>query len=401
MSAALLLLASAGARAGDGTPSQEPCLATCSGSGQSRECSFHVRLDIFASDTGYYVIDECGDTPQPVIAMERNVPYKFFQNDETNWMHPLGLAYFPDGAHRNVDELEPGISQTGGSCVADESCQAPQYSHGAIALSTVDGGFGLDAYEPAFQLGRADWIASRFESGAAGYYVELKITDDQYDKDLFYFCHVHHGMSGRIKQLDAGGARVQTADEPAIPYAYKMPTSFDKNCGTYGLGEYSSNKVCPADTFLCGLGDADLSASTQHFGECLHAMDCAMHEEMRVNLHENDPITTFMHQMVPHHENAVNMAKAILKMDILTLEQDPEGELVAFFWDIVNKQNQQITFMEKWLLDQGRPLHADVYCKEKCPPGCKSSIGHSAQHSHRLLFASFSSKCPSGCTVAY
>jgi hypothetical protein len=296
--AALLLLASTGARGGDGSSSQNACAATCTGSGDARECSFTVRLDIFASDTGYYVIDECGDTPQPVVAMERGVSYKFFQNDETNWMHPLGLAYFPDGAHRDVDELEPSISQSAGNCVADESCQSPQYHQGGVAFSTVDGGFGLDAYEPAFQQGRGDWIASRYETGAAGYYVELTITDDNYDKDLFYFCHVHHGMSGRIKQVPkGGGAQIQSADEPAIPYAYKTPSSFDKKCGTYGLGDYASNKVCPLGTFMCGLGDTTLSAEVQHFGECLHAMDCAMHEEMRVDLHETDAITVFMHQV--------------------------------------------------------------------------------------------------------
>jgi hypothetical protein len=100
-----------------------------------------------------------------------------------------------------------------------------------------------------------------------------------------------------------------------------------------------------------------------------------------------------MYQMVPHHENAVNMAKAIVRMDLLTSASDPDGELAELFWSIINTQNKQITFMEKWLLDQGRPLHADVYCKKECPPGCRSSTGY---HSHRLLFASFH-RCPSGC----
>ena len=33
-----------------------------------------------------------------------------------------------------------------------------------------------------------------------------------------------------------------------------------------------------------------------------------MNYEMRVEEHSN-PLVVFMHQMIPHHENAVNMAK--------------------------------------------------------------------------------------------
>lgn len=33
----------------------------------------------------------------------------FDQLNSTNWFHPLGFAYEPDGAHEGVDELEEGI----------------------------------------------------------------------------------------------------------------------------------------------------------------------------------------------------------------------------------------------------------------------------------------------------
>lgn len=43
-------------------------------------------------------------------------------------MHPLGFAYFPDGAHKEVDELEPGIYKgTGTDCSSANKCQAPMY----------------------------------------------------------------------------------------------------------------------------------------------------------------------------------------------------------------------------------------------------------------------------------
>ena len=113
---------------------------------------FHVTLDPYASETGYYKFDECGDTPMPVLAMERGVTYTFGQSDASNWYHPLGFAYYPDGAHKDVDELEPGISQSGSTCVDDNTCQAPMYyKNGAYVGGDYDnvagaGGedFGLD-----------------------------------------------------------------------------------------------------------------------------------------------------------------------------------------------------------------------------------------------------------------
>ena len=62
--------------------------------------------------------------------MEVGKTHRFIQQDQTNWMHPLGFAYFPDGAHDDVDELEPGIAPPGSvdqSCLEDNSCPAPMY----------------------------------------------------------------------------------------------------------------------------------------------------------------------------------------------------------------------------------------------------------------------------------
>ena len=39
----------------------------------------------------------------------RGQTYVFDQQDDSNWFHPLGFAYFPDGAHEGVDELEEGV----------------------------------------------------------------------------------------------------------------------------------------------------------------------------------------------------------------------------------------------------------------------------------------------------
>ena len=66
----------------------------------------------------------------PTIGMEIGETYSFVQEDVSNWMHPLGFAYFPDGAHDDKDELEPGITQTMSNCTEDLSCPAPLYFRG-------------------------------------------------------------------------------------------------------------------------------------------------------------------------------------------------------------------------------------------------------------------------------
>lgn len=78
--------------------------------------------------------------------------------------HPLGFAYFPDGAHADADELEPGIIPPGSSstCGANMSCPAPMYYIGdeykgsysnnpdLASVTSDDDNFGLDDYEPLF-----------------------------------------------------------------------------------------------------------------------------------------------------------------------------------------------------------------------------------------------------------
>ena len=114
----------------------------------------------------------------PTIGMEMGTSYTFVQSDISNWMHPMvslfgthtirriirilthtlrsfhlplelpppqqGFAYFPDGAHDDKDELEPGITQTASNCIEDFSCPTPRYFRGDEFLG-VDGtdDFGL------------------------------------------------------------------------------------------------------------------------------------------------------------------------------------------------------------------------------------------------------------------
>lgn len=56
------------------------------------------------------------------------------------------------------------------------------------------------------------------------------------------------------------------------------------------------------------------------FENCMSALNCKMKTEMAVNAAGADPITTFYQQMIPHHANAINMARVLLKTVDLSKE---------------------------------------------------------------------------------
>jgi hypothetical protein len=122
----------------------------------------------------------------PTIGIEIGETYIFVQEDITNWYHPMGFAYFPDGAHDDKDELEPGISKSGSSCASTSTCPSPRYFRNGKFLGNPDdpSDFGLDVYEPEFFRGLVEW------KNLGVYTIELNFDDVDYDQDIFYFCHV-------------------------------------------------------------------------------------------------------------------------------------------------------------------------------------------------------------------
>jgi hypothetical protein len=96
---------------------------------------------------------------------------------------------------------------------------------------------------------------------------------------------------------------------------------------------------------------------------------------MTTNIESQSAIALFVHQMVPHHQNAVNMAKALLKTgkvvcDDLTEESDAcitEGILR----EIVNNQNFQIHAMYGILEEMEYPKEDD--CKVLIGDGLNNS----------------------------
>ena len=128
--------------------------------------------------------------------MEVGQAYEFVQEDISNFYHPIGFAYFADGAHVPVDALEPGISQGTSGCDVNSTCPAPMYflddqylgvysNIPQVSAPTVnEEDFGLDAYEPQFFYPITDW------AGLGTFSFQLNFDDVTYMKDIFYFCHV-------------------------------------------------------------------------------------------------------------------------------------------------------------------------------------------------------------------
>ncbi len=159
-------------------------------------------------------------------------------------------------------------------------------------------------------------------------------------------------MTVRVKIIDESGKPLHKDDTPAIPYEYETPSEYDQMCGTYGLEDYTlPNSQCPS-LFVCGKPDDD--GPVYHFANCLDTMNCAMLSGMTTNVHMGSAIALFNHQMIPHHQNAVNMCKALLKSgevacDDIEDEEDPRCNMIHLCYEIINGQNHQIQTMKRIL----------------------------------------------------
>ena len=55
---------------------------------------------------GYITFEECGDMINPTLGLELGTTYIFDQSDISNFSHPLGFSYFPDGGHVGKPNLD-------------------------------------------------------------------------------------------------------------------------------------------------------------------------------------------------------------------------------------------------------------------------------------------------------
>lgn len=144
-------------------------------------------------------------------------------------------------------------------------------------------------------------------------------------------------MSGRVK-LMRNGELLSPEDEPPLGYEYDRPGEFDEQCGTFGLDEFQlPHPECPS-AFVC-----DASEEMQPFASCIDAMNCHMFAGMTTGVSSESDIALFIHQMIPHHQNAVNMAKTLLITDSvdceeLTDDEDPLCVMQVILREIINGQ---------------------------------------------------------------
>jgi len=327
------------------------CKATCPADGD--HCYFTAKINYFAGELGYYEFEECPELgPNPTLGMEKGTSYIFNQADVSNWMHPLGFAYFAGGAHFGVDELEAGIAPPGSNspCADTLTCPAPMYSmaeeyQGVYSnnekihpVTSGEDDFGLDFIEGLYYRPLGDWV------GYGEFTVSLLFDVENFDGDMFYFCHIHSGMSGRIKLIAPDGVVLQEENKPTIPYEYDQPSAFDQECGTFGLEGYTlPHDQCPP-MFICNAPGGAL----EKYSKCYDAMNCAM--AVGMTTYAENTVALFIHQMIPHHQNAVNMAKALLHSgkvtcDDVTVESD-DCELYKVLVSVINHQNHQIQTMQ-------------------------------------------------------
>jgi hypothetical protein len=192
------------------------------------------------------------------------------------------------------------------------------------------------------------------------------------------FFQIHEFMTGRIKLLK-NGTLLNEDNMPTIGYDYDRPGSFDGVCGTFNLDGFQlpHDPTCP-DRFVC---DTDKeSEELQVFASCIDAMNCHMLRGMTTNVASGSEKVLFMHQMIPHHENAVNMAKALLNTgslscDDVTLETD-DCVLMVMMYEIINGQNFQIQTMRKILQGNDTYLETD-YCVVPFPNDVPSTTSAS------------------------
>ena len=188
--------------------------------------------------------------------------------------------------------------------------------------------------------------------------IRLMIPEGSKTSIAFYFCHVHYGMSGimkfteptKAKQDEMEKAGLNELEIPFTPATYYVTQSkFDAKCGTAGINQFAlTDEYCPEQIFLC-------NTSSTTFSDCMSAIDCQMRYEMATAEFDSNPLVTFMHQMIPHHQNAVNMAKIALNEIVGARDLYPgdNEETLFLLYEIINSQSKQIQYMNSWLINFG------------------------------------------------
>ena len=307
---------------------------------------FHMRTDLFAGESGHFeVAGKAGHLPE--LEMKVGETYLFDQTHHTNWMHPIGFAYFADGHHGQTWGGTPR------KVIADFS--ALKYQTNNAKSKRVENPeimeYDTAAYDSAFRHLKSDWLQSKY--GA-----KLTVTDEiaaEAAKNggiIYYYSRFHSKTSGKIRLVGSGyqpSGSEAPLDQPSVGDA------FDTLCGTYDTSPYRPELgVCTTQgNLLCDELDTP-------FEDCMAALNCKMKTEMQVGAATATPTTTFLQQMIPHHANAINMARVLLKTVDLSGEPFVEG----LMYDIINGQTDQVNGMRARLGQLGQLLPEDVSCND-------------------------------------
>ena len=167
-------------------------------------------------------------------------------------------------------------------------------------------------------------------------------------------------MTGQIKLLK-DGQPLQELNTPQLGYEYNSPSDYYKECGTFGLEMFQlPHDECP-EKFVCDVpaGNTDLV----QFTGCIDSMNCHMMAGMTTKASKGSRSALFNHQMIPHQQNAVNMAKVLLKSDVLSCagltEESDDCALEVVLRETINTQNGQIQTMCAILESQVYPVEDD------------------------------------------
>merc|ERR1712238_200348 len=248
----------------------------------------------------------------------------------------------------------------------DALCPAPMYyssdnylgeysNNPSLGPVTPSDDFGLDAYEPRFFYPLLQWKGTPKEEDPEGpgyYQAALHIpVDEEFMGDFFYFCHIHQYMTGRFKFVDEEGLSISPINTPRIPYEYQEPDAYDRSCGATGISDSQlPDSECPS-TFVCDAPNPITKPFAAKFAQCVDSMNCAMLKGITTKIQSDSVVALFNHQMIPHHQQAVNMCKALdiakgTECDDIFNEDDPKCVLKVLCQEIINVQNAQIQTMQ-------------------------------------------------------
>jgi uncharacterized protein (DUF305 family) len=143
------------------------------------------------------------------------------------------------------------------------------------------------------------------------------------------------------------GTALPRADEPAklpeqcaamMPMMMQMMQSMQGMQG--GMGNMAGMAGMPKDNTMPDM--AGLSDAGKAYMDAMKKMDPPM---MTAAL-EKDPDVAFVKGMIPHHQGAIDMAKAVL-------QHGKDDKVKAWANQIIKAQEAEIAEMQAWLKDRG------------------------------------------------